>query len=315
MDFDLIAIGDTVVDAFIRLKDAKTNRDHSTLTLSFGDKIPYESVEEVFAVGNAANASVSASRLGLKSALVTNLGSDENGKRCLSKLEEERVSIEFVSIDPGKKTNYHYVLWYEDDRTILVKHEEYSRIFPDIGKPKWLYLSSLGSDTSVYHSEIAKYLKDNPEVKLAFQPGTFQLQLGREKLKEIYEKSDILFCNVEEAEHILGINTLGIQELVKRLQAIGPKIVVVTDGPKGAYAYNDSNFYTQAPYPDPKPPFERTGAGDGFSSTVVAALELGQDLPTALKWGAVNAAFVVQQIGAQKGLLTRSQIEEYLRSF
>src|SRR3989344_3192033 len=185
MDFDLIAIGDTVVDAFIRLKDAKTNRDHSTLTLSFGDKIPYESVEEVFAVGNAANASVSASRLGLKSALVTNLGSDENGKKCLSRLEEEKVSTEFVSIDPDKKTNHHYVLWYEDGRTILVKHEKYEYKLPDLPEARWIYLSSLAHDTLDYHLEILKYLNNHPETKLAFQPGTFQLQLGREKLKEI----------------------------------------------------------------------------------------------------------------------------------
>src|SRR3989344_1333567 len=101
MDFDLIAIGDTVVDAFTRLKDAKTNRDHSTLTLSFGDKIPYESVEEVFAVGNSANAAVAARRLGLKSALVSSLGEDENGKKCLEKLRLENVGTEFVSISNG----------------------------------------------------------------------------------------------------------------------------------------------------------------------------------------------------------------------
>jgi len=72
------------------------------------------------------------------------------------------------------------------------------------------------------------------------------------------------------------------------------------------------NFWFQPPYPDPKPPFERTGAGDAFSSTTVAALALGNDLPTALSWGAINSMSVVQQIGAQKGLLTRPQIEKYL---
>jgi len=65
-------------------------------------------------------------------------------------------------------------------------------------------------------------------------------------------------------------------------------------------------------YPDPKPPYERTGAGDAFSSTVTAALALGLDLKEALRWGPVNSMSVVQQVGAQAGLLTRQAIEELL---
>ena len=126
---DFIAIGDIVTDAFIKLKEASThcdiNREHCTLSMAFGDKVPYESVEEIPAVGNSANAAVSAVRLGLSSALVTHLGDDENGVKALARLQEEKVGTEFVSKESGKKTNYHYVLWYGDDRTILVKHEAY----------------------------------------------------------------------------------------------------------------------------------------------------------------------------------------------
>ena len=311
--YDFIAIGDTVIDVFIKLKEATVSQDPYTITLPFGDKIPYESVEVVPAVGNSANASVAAARLGLKSALVTHLGTDNNGEDALKRLKEEQVGTNFVEVQQGKKTNYHYVLWYGDDRTILVKHEEYEYKLPDIGEPKWLYLSSLGENTLDYHMEIAKYLKVHPKINLAFQPGTLQLNLGFEKLKELYTRTNILFCNVDEAGRILGINTLGIEELLKRLQALGPKTVIITDGPKGAYAYDGVQIYQQMPYPDPKPPFERTGAGDAFASTTVVALALGQNLPTALSWGAVNSMSVVQQVGAQKGLLTRFQIEEYLK--
>lgn len=313
-NYDFIAIGDTVTDAFIRLQDAEEMTNHGTreICMPFAEKVPYESVEEVVAVGNSANAAVSASRLGLKSALVTNLGKDQHGEDALNKLKSEGVSTEFISVHEGKKTNYHYVLWFHADRTILVKHEDYTYKFPDIGSPKWLYLSSLGSTTLDYHTQISEYLKSHPEVKLAFQPGTFQLNLGAEKLKDIYQRTEIFFCNVEEAGRVLGITTLGIEELLKRVRALGPKIVVITDGPKGAYAYDGTNFITQLPYPDPKPPFERTGAGDAFASTTVAALALGHDLKTALSWGAVNSMSVVQQVGAQKGLLKRDELEKFL---
>ena len=66
------------------------------------------------------------------------------------------------------------------------------------------------------------------------------------------------------------------------------------------------------PYPDPKPPFERTGAGDAFSSTFVVALALGLDIPSALRWAPINSMSVVQYVGAREGLLTREKLEEYL---
>ncbi len=315
---NFIAIGDIVTDAFIRLREASTscdiNREHCTISMAFGDKVPYESVEVIPAVGNSANAAVAAARLGLSSSLISHLGDDRNGEECLKRLKEEGVATNFISVEKGKETNYHYVLWYEDDRTILVKHQAYDYQLPAFTEPKWLYLSSLGENTLEYHQKIVEYLKAHPEVSLAFQPGTFQIKMGAETLEDLYQRAKIFFCNVEEAERILGLDTLGTEELLKRLRALGPETVVMTDGPKGAYAFDGTNIYHQLPYPDPKPPLERTGAGDAFASTTVAALALGQDLSTALQWGAINSMSVVQQVGAQKGLLSRTQIEEYLKN-
>lgn len=314
--YDFVAIGDTVTDAFIKLKEASVHCDINTaactITMAFGDKIPFESVEVVRAVGNSANAAVSAARLGLNSALVSDLGNDDEGEKALETLRQNGVATDFVSIHEGQKTNYHYVLWYENDRTILVKHEEYKRKFPDIDGPRWVYLSSLGSDSLEFHSEIIEYIKKNPDVSLAFQPGTFQMKLGYETLKEIYQASEIFFCNVEEAERILGVDTLGTKELLKRMRELGPKTVVITDGPKGAYAYDGNEFLFVPPYPEQKLAFERTGAGDAFASTTVAALILGKPLSEALLWGSVNSMSVVQQVGAQKGLLSREQLEKFL---
>ena len=314
---EFVAIGETTIDAFIKLENADVNcdvdRKNCKICLPFAAKVPYEFVIEVPAVGNAGNASVAASRLDLKSALVANVGKDSDGEKCLRALETEGVSTEYIGIQEDKKTNYHYVLWYEDDRTILQKHSEFKYRLPDIGEPNWIYLTSLGKDSDQYHGEITEYLKRFPNVKLAFQPGIFQISLGKEMLRDIYQRSDIFFCNLEEAGRILSLNTLGAKELLKRVHALGPKSVVITDGPKGAYAYDSDNFWFQPPYPDPKPPYERTGAGDALASTTVAALTLGKDVETALEWGMINAMSVVQQVGAQKGLLTRPQIEKYLQ--
>jgi ribokinase len=316
-NYDFVAVGDITTDAFIRLKDASVtcdvNREDCKLCVTFGDKVPYESVEIIRAVGNSANAAVSASRLGLKSALVANIGGDQNGKECLEVLEKESVATDFITTHKDKETNYHYVLWYEDERTILVKHQEFDYHFPDIGSPAWLYLSSLGGNTENYHQEIASYLESHPDIKLAFQPGTFQMKLGYKKLESLYKRSEIFFCNVEEAKRILEIkDEISIPDLLEKMRALGPKIIVITDGPKGAYTYDGNEKLFMPIYPDTKPPYERTGAGDAFASTVTAALVLGKEIKDALTWGPINSASVVQDVGAQRGLLTRENLEKEL---
>lgn len=315
---DFLAIGDTTTDAFIRLKDASVHcdidKENCQLCMGFGEKIPYEFVKVVRAVGNSANASVSASRLGLKSALVSNLGDDQNGKECLDELAKNGISTDFVKTHPGKSTNYHYVLWYEDDRTILIKHEDYDYSLPDIGAPRWIYLSSIGNGEKAvsFHQEVADYLKKNPEVKLAFQPGTFQINAGYEKLKGIYERTEVFFVNVGEAKKIIGRDEDDIKKLLEAVRALGPKITVITDGPSGAYVYDGNNFWKMPKYPDPKPPLERTGAGDSFASTFVSALALGLPVEEAMVWAPINSMSVVQYVGAQEGLLTQEKLKEHL---
>ncbi len=320
-NYDIIAIGDIVTDAFIRLTDAEATCDidheNCKLCVRFGDKVPYESVEVIKAVGNSANAAVSGSRLGLSTALIASIGNDQNGKDCLEELAKNKVGIEFIKTSSEFPTNYHYVLWYGVERTILVKHAPFPYSLPDIGSPKWIYLSSMGENSVAYHDEIATYLEAHPEIKLAFQPGTFQMKLGYDKLKRIYMRSDIFFCNVEEAERILATKTdtslsreQNIVKFMHMLHALGPKIVVVTDGIDGAYAFDGTNAYFMPVYPHE--PVERTGAGDAFASTIVAMLAKDKTLEEALRYAPINSMSVVQQVGAQKGLLTEIEIEEFL---
>ena len=316
--FDFIALGDIVTDAFIRITHASVHRDQGDpeekLCVENGAKVPYESVKVVSAVGNSPNAAVASARLGLRTALVADLGDDDNGRECLAQLERQGVNTHFVTVHPGKKTNYHYVLWFRDDRTILIKHEEYPYKLPEIGMPKWIYLSSMGENSVPYHQEIAAYLALHPEVKLAFQPGTFQIKLGTDVLRGIYDHTEVFFCNVEEARLILKGDTSPREELAKKISALGPKIAVVTDGPRGAFAYDGTDTWFMPPYPDPAPPFERTGAGDAFSSTFTAALALGKTVPEALRWAPINSMSVVQKVGAQEGLLSRDNLEEFLKN-
>ncbi len=313
---DFLAIGDIVTEPFIRLKDAEAtcdlDQEHCKLSLRFGDKVPYESAELCVAVGNSPNAAVSASRLGLNTALMTYIGSDEIGVNNVAELKKNNIITDYVTTVEGMKSNFHYVLWYDVERTILVKHEEYPYAFPmNMPEPKWIYLSSMASNSTEYHKQIAQYLNEHPNVKLAFQPGTFQMKLGTEILKDIYKNTEIFFCNVEEAERILDIpNGHDKIKLMQGLKDLGPNIIIMTDGIKGAYAYDGTDAFFMPVYPHD--PVERTGAGDAFSSTITAVLCMGKSLAEAMTWAPINSMSVVQKVGAQAGLLFRDKLEEHL---
>jgi len=317
---DILSVGDVVTDAFIKLLDDQAkvvndDRGSKWLAMPFATKLPFDHVEVAQAVGNASNAAVSFARLGLNAGFVTNVGGDSEGRDIINALHHNGVDTRFVRINPSHKSNYHYVLWYKDERTILIKHEEYDYHWSHLRPneiPRWIYFSSISEHAIDYHDQVSDWLDDNPSVRMAFQPGTFQMKAGTERLKRIYQRTEVLILNREEAVFVSGGAYDDIEDLFKRLHALGPKVVIITDGPAGAYASDGEHRFSMPLYPDPAPPLERTGAGDAFASTLVAALVKGLSLEEALAWAPINSMNVVQHVGAQAGLLTEKKLLEWL---
>ena len=315
---DFLAIGDTVIDTFIKLKDAHVycnlDKEGCELCMRFGSKIPYEDSITTPAAGNSTNASVAVAKLGLNAGVLTNIGDDQKGKDCLNSFKKNNISTKYVTAEKNKSTSHNYVLWYDIDRTILTKHTEFKYKFPKVKEISYIYLTSLAENSISYHLEILEYLKTHPKTKLVFQPGTFQIKLGAEKLKEIYNLTEIFFCNLEEAKKILNTEEKGLLNLSKEIKALGPKIIFITDGENGAYMYYNDELWHMPIYPNSIPMLEATGAGDAFSSTVTCAIMLGKNPLEAFSWGPINSMSVVRQIGSQKGLLNRKEIENYLKN-
>jgi ribokinase len=316
-DFEVVAIGDTAVDAFIKLKDADLHcdikKEDCQICFNFRDKVPYESVTVCPATGNASNASTAMARLGLKTALVSVIGDDDNGNACLQKFAEEKIDTRWVKKETGTETNYHFVLWYGDDRTILVKHEKYNYTLPDIGSPNYLYLSSLSENSLDFHNEIIAYLEKRPEIKLVLAPGTFQIKLGQEKLAKLYQQTNIFISNKKEAQKILEIEEDDVLVLLEKISELGPKIVIITDADNGSWALSDGEIWHAPIFPLTGKMLERTGAGDAFAGALIMALSENKNLSEALAYGAVNASAVIMEIGPQKGLLNKDEIESRLK--
>ncbi len=311
--FDAITVGDATLDTFLRVKDIVIipGKEHQNALacVSYGDKVLVESFEQQVA-GNAANNAIGSARLGLKSAFYSVVGNDDSGKKIIAAMKREGVSQKYLRIDRKNPTNYTVVINYNGERTQLIYRLDRSYTLPKLAKANWIYYTAVGKNHVNLEKEIIDYTKKTG-AKLAFNPGDYQLARGAKGLKDILAATTVLFVNKEEGFKLVGQRE--IMDLLHQLIDLGPKIVVVTDGPKGAYAHDSSEAYSMPVYPVKL--VEMTGAGDSFATGFMAALYHGEKIYEALKWGTANSASVISYVGPQKGLLTRKGMKEMLARF
>ncbi len=318
MAFDLISIGDARIDNCVHLPQAHLactiNKEKCELCLNFGDKIPIDDVKSMPA-GNNNNNAIGSARLKLKTALFVNIGADTNGKVILENLKKEGVDTRYVAVNKDVATEQSVVINYQGERTILVYHYPWNYSLPDLDRTRWVYFSSVSysfSKTSLV-SQIEQYI-ERTGANLVFAPGTHQLNYGIKKYPRLLSLTRILIVNKEEAKKILGIDEgrkVEIKKLLKDLLALGPKVVVITDGGEGSYSFDGESFYQLGVFPANL--VEMTGAGDAYATGLLAGFFYGKSLPEAMRWGAANGAAVVEKVGPQAGLLTYEKMQEKLK--
>lgn len=318
--YDFIAIGDTTLDTFLHLDPQEVtvmcslDKEKCELCMNYADKIPVREIHDSVA-GNAANAAVTAARLGLKTALWTIMGDDSTGKRSFETFKKEGIGTKYFEWMAGRRSNASTVINIEGERTILIYHEPKNYRLPSIDKSKWLYLTSMSQGSESIFDDVANYLIKNG-VKLAYQPGTFQLRLGPDRAKELLANTEVFFVNKEEAAAYTGgaLVNHDIKALLDALRLLGPKTAVVTDGTKGAYASDGKNVWFLDIIKE-APRIEATGAGDAFASGFVAALCHNKNIPEAMRWGSFNSSGVIQKIGPQAGILTLEQLKQWDKKY
>jgi ribokinase len=309
--YDIITIGSATVDAFVKTSmeefiDIKTPTSEQELTCyPLGSKILIKDLQFMTG-GGGTNTAVSFARLGLKTAYAGNLGRDENAGKVISELKKEH--IDFIgTTDPKAKTNFSVVLnSMGHDRSILVYRDssenlDFSKLNKTKLKAKWFYFSSMTGKSFEAGLKLMDYGAKN-RIKIAYNPSEYQVREGAKKLGPLLEKTNIIIFNKEEAAILAGINKEEKMDvLLAAVRKLGPKIVVITDGPKGAYCSDGIKMYTILPRKVKV--VETTGAGDAFASTFVAALAKGEDIEFAMRIALANAESVIQYYGAKNILL------------
>ncbi|MFH1187892.1 MAG: carbohydrate kinase family protein [bacterium] len=320
MQFDFVTIGSATRDILYHTKGGvvlpkfKKCGGRDSLAFTLGSK--FEVNKAYFNYGGGANnVAASLTRLGFSVAPIIALGDDDFGKDVMHHLQNEKISTDLVQIIKKQSTGQSAIIVSEQDKRYVLfayraansKLNFFSEKYKNL-KTKWLYLNSLNfSGWQKIIDEIIKYKIKNPETKIYWNPGQWQIQAKREEIIKLLKSVEVLQTNREEAISLIKNNKTDISSIIKNIYELGPKLVVITDGIKGIYCYDGGKIYQQDASNDK--PVDTTGAGDSFGSGFVGGLVLfNNDIQKALKAGVANSSSVVSKFGAQNGLLGREEI-------
>lgn len=303
-DIKIISLGAAVQDVFLQGKIFKAHKDEDGDDVQEFELGTKNDVEEItFSTGGGAtNAAVTFARHGFHSCYIGRIGKDIAGKAVMEVLHEDGVDTSLVMHDDKLSTGYSAILLSgKGERTILthrgasndyrLKESHFHNYSAD-----WLYVSSLSGDVDALKTAI-KFAKEK-NINIAVNPGGGELK-HKTEIREILKGIDVLSLNREEMIDLFGGSTLA--EVMKEASKFA-KTVLLTDGPKGAYATDGVHVFKSGLYKDVKV-FDRTGAGDAFSSGFVAEVALGHSIERALTFASANSTSVVSKIGAKAGIL------------
>lgn len=130
--------------------------------------------------------------------------------------------------------------------------------------------------------------------------------------ENVYKYIDFLIPNEIEAKLLLGYSaddSIEYGQLVREFMNKGVKNTVITLGKDGSI-FNIENLIIKQPAYNVKV-VDSTGAGDAFIGGFCYGLSIGMDTREAVKYGTKVSAIKVTRMGAQSGLPSFSDIENF----
>ena len=306
-NFDVISIGSSTVDIFVKSKDFIYDKKLLSLKASSKNEID----QSLFCSGGgASNSAVAFSRLGLKSACISLIGNDSLSHYLYQDFQKNKLFDKFLAIDKKNDTDFSVILVAPDGtRSILTARggsslQEKQIKWSQIKKVQWFYISSLEGNIDLLE-KIIGFAHEN-QIKIALNPGKREIKQSK-KLLSLIKLVDFLSLNQEEAEMLLDLSSRD-DNLFNQIHTLKIPMVTITNGRQGAYALFDQKHYF-SPSAQTNP-VDETGAGDSFGAAFVSALIYKKTPQEALYWAITNSASVVSRLGSKDGLLTLKQINK-----
>lgn len=314
-----LSIGGATYDLFIRVahETVHTCEGEEAIALPLGEKIRIEDLIEAQG-GGACNTSIGLSRLGCHASFSGVVGDDQWGHILLKTLKKEGVNTECMTIVEDEVSSFSLILSASSGERTILYDPGTNRYLHDVTFDRdlaesvdWIYFNHIQESTCVIQDDLINIFHAEKRPGLTWNPGGCQLKSGLNSPdnRNLLARTSALLLNKEEAQSFTQSST--IDEAVTTLLKMGAENVLITDGGNGTIA-SDGNKRYHCPVLSDVEVVDTTGAGDAFGTGVTWALINGQNLPTAMKAGTINAASVVTHTGAQAGLLTETDMHTRL---
>ena len=327
MKYDFITIGGATRDiafftdegVLIKNKENPFNMRQKLLAFEYGAKIRIDEFIYLFG-GGASNAAVNLVGLGFRTAAIVEVGDDENGRAILKNIKDRGVISSLTHVNMQSGSGSSFILISQGERIIFTTRGVNDYLTLDasrlkaISQTENLYVASLTGDWL----KCLRQIFASGHKKIFWNPGSKQYNSGVKVLSPFLKKTYCLMLNREEALALVLSDLTNmkrshhffedIKNLLKIIKSYGPEIVVITDGSNGASFYDGQNFYSQKVIKEKKH-LDTTGIGDVHNSTFAAGLLLyNGDIAKAAYLAGKNTAHKISYLGAQNGLLTKSEL-------
>lgn len=319
----IICIGSSCKDIFFPTSEGvitETPEDVlSQKKISFELGAKYKIEERYEALGGcAANVASGLSRLGVETACYSHIGDDQAAQWIKNELEKIGVDTSLISQEKNCPSDMSAIIVDKNsaDRVIFSnqKANSFLEINPqEINETGWYFIGDLHGDWEKDLGIVFDVAEKN-SINVSWNPRQANIHDNVKRIIEFIPKTKILLLNKDESMEIVSnlgekcsAEEINQEEfLAKKLFEFGSKIVVITDGIRGAWAYDGNEFLF---VPGIKVnAVDSTGAGDSFGSGFLAAHIKGKNIKECLEWGIANSSNVVQFYGAIEGLMGEDEI-------
>lgn len=333
----VITIGSATMDVFVECDEANIvsvcskTKNSDFMSYPYGSKIDISNFASNVG-GGGVNTASNFANLGFETSAIFKIGEDIYSDGVLDYFKDKHVNLKYIIQRKDTSTGFSIILVsFQGDRTVLAHRGANAEIredeidFSALKEADLLYVAPLNGESNKVLEPIVKFAHEH-DVKICFNAGTTSIKRGFEHIKTILESAHIVVMNKEEASMTTGIQVRpdtktekfsheiihrDIKKMLTTLKVMDYQVIVITDGGKGAYAYDGNKFYYCPVFPSDV--VSTLGAGDAFASTFCASLKKTElNVGLSLMYASVNSASVVSKFGATEGLIKFDKIEEIL---
>lgn len=270
--------------------------------------------------GAATYIGLSAANFGIQSGIVSVVGGDFP-EGYLKMLNAKNVDTQGVEIVKDGKTFFWSGRYHNDmnSRDTLVTElnvlEQFNPKVPQEFKDSEIVL--LGNLHPLVQNAVLEQLETTPKLVI-LDTMNFWMDIALPALKQVIQKVDVITINDEEARQLSGEYSLKVA--ARKIQAMGPKYVVIKKGEHGALLFGEEQIFF-APALPLEEVFDPTGAGDTFAGGFAGYLTKTEDISfenmkNAIVYGSNLASFCVEKFGTERmEALTKEEIYDRLEQF